>query len=203
MSTPGQMAETWAIILAAGESKRMKTQKLLLPFDGQTIIGKVIENAVLSEADKIMVVLGSHRESILAAIKDMPVCCCYNEDYREGMHTSVICGFGALPASASAALVFLGDQPFIPPIVSNLVIDTWKKTGKGIVIPVFGGKRGHPSLYDLKYREEISRLDKVSGLRSVALNFPEDVIEIETGSQEITRDIDTKNDYLNELNQIK
>jgi molybdenum cofactor cytidylyltransferase len=197
------MAETWAIILAAGESKRMETQKLLLPFDGVTIIGKVIENVLLSNVDKIMVVLGSHSESIKSALKDLPVSCCYNENYREGMHTSVICGVAALPVTASAALVFLGDQPFIPAIVTKRVIDCWEKTGKGIVIPVFEGKRGHPALFDLKYREELCRLDQAQGLRSLALNFPDDVLEIETGVQEITRDIDTKNDYLNELNQSK
>jgi molybdenum cofactor cytidylyltransferase len=197
------MNEIWAIVLAAGESKRMETQKLLLPFDGNTIIGKVVENIISSEVKKIMVVLGSNLEEIHNALKNLPVSFCFNVDYKEGMHTSVYCGFRALPEHAAAALVFQGDQPFIPGEVTNKIINAWKRTQKGIVIPVSGGKRGHPTLFNMKYREEITQIDAAQGLRSIALTHPEDVLEVETDFTGITWDIDTKNDYLDALNQIK
>ena len=72
---------------------------------------------------------------------------------------------------------------------------------KGIVIPLFDGKRGHPPLYDMKHRNELSNLDPAVGLRSVALKFPEDIFEVETFCPEIVRDIDTKSDYIKELNK--
>ena len=116
------------------------------------------------------------------------------------MFSSVVCGFSALPPEAEAALLFLGDQPFIPAHVPGKLIGAWQETGKGIIIPVSDGKRGHPTLFDLKYRDEISGLDPESGLRALALKFPGDIAEVEINSPEITRDIDTKNDYFNELN---
>ena len=193
------MNDVWAIVLAAGMSTRMGTQKLLLPFDGKTIVEKVVENILNSGIDKVMVVLGANHQEIEKVLKSWPVKTVRNENFQEGMHTSVISGVKALPSNAQAILIFLGDQPFIPENVSLKVIEAWKSSGKGIVIPLFDGKRGHPPLFDMKYRDELSNLDPVVGLRSIALKFPEDICEVETFCPEIVRDIDTKDDYLNEL----
>lgn len=195
-------AEIWALVLAAGKSRRMGTQKLLLPYRGKTIIEAVIDNILLAGIDKIMVVLGYQKEEITNILQNIPVNFCYNSRFDEGMHTSVICGFSKIPRNAHAALVFLGDQPFIPVDVIRMVVDSWKASGKGIVVPTFKGERGHPTLFDLKFRREILELDPSSGLKSFIKKFAGEVIETETNSPEILRDIDTKNDYFNELNQI-
>jgi len=195
------MNDVWAIVLAAGMSTRMETQKLLLPFAGKTVVGKVVENILNSGIDRVMVVLGANHDEISEALKSWPVKTIWNENYPEGMHTSVISGVKALPSNAQAALIFLGDQPFIPEKVVRKVVEAWKISGKGIVIPLFNGKRGHPTLYDMKYQTEITNLDPTMGLRSVALKFPEDTCEVETFCPEIVRDIDTKSDYLNEINK--
>ena len=195
------MNDVWAIVLAAGLSTRMGTQKLLLPFEGKTIIEKVVENILWSGIYRIKVVLGSDRTDISGALKRMPVEFVMNENYQEGMHTSVISGVKALPVDALAVLIFLGDQPFIPLSVTKKVINAWGNSEKGIVIPLFEGKRGHPPLYDLKYRNEIIHLNPDQGLRSVAQNFPDDICEMETFCPEIVRDIDTDNDYQYEINK--
>lgn len=195
------MNEIWSIVLAAGLSTRMGTQKLLLPFEGKTIIEKVVENILNSGIEHVMVVLGSDRAEISEALKSMPVHFVVNENFQEGMHTSVISGVKALPPEAKAVLLFLGDQPFIPARAIEIVAEAWKNSGKGIVIPLFEGKRGHPPLYNLKYRYELSNLDPNQGLRSIAQKFPDDICEVETFCPEIVRDIDTKKDYLNELNK--
>ena len=197
------MNEIWAIVLAAGMSTRMGAQKLLLPFEGKTIIEKVVENILISGIFQIRVVLGSDQIKIAETLKSWPVHFVVNEKFQEGMLTSVISGVKALPPEAKAVLIFLGDQPFIPGSVTEKVVETWKNSEKGIVIPLFNGKRGHPPLYDLKYRNELSNLDPAAGLRSVAQKFPEDIYEVETFCPEIVRDIDTKDDYLNELNKTK
>lgn len=193
------MNDIWAIVLAAGLSSRMGTQKLLLPFEGKTIIEKVVENILGSGILHIKVVLGADYADIADALKAWPVSFIRNENYRDGMHSSVICGVSSLPISTRAVLIFLGDQPFIPAKVTGKVVEAWKSSGKGIVIPLFDGKRGHPNLYDLKYRTELSNLNPVIGLRSIAQTFPEDICEVETFSPEIVRDIDTKDDYINEI----
>lgn len=194
-------SEVWAIILAGGESKRMKTPKLLLAFRGKTIIENVIENVTSSKVDKTMVVLGSVSELILETITGLKVSHCYNDNYKEGMLSSVKCGFRNLPPDLQSVLVFQGDQPLIPPQTVNDVIDSWRMSGKGIVIPVISGKRGHPVLIDRKYRDEIDKLSDDLGLRSLATKFKEDVLEVEVNNSGILRDIDTPEDYINEINR--
>lgn len=197
------MNDVWAIVLAAGMSTRMGTQKLLLPFDGKTIVEKVVENILNSGIVNVVVVLGANSVEIAEVLKSWPVQTIRNENFREGMHTSVISGVNALPENAKAVMIFLGDQPFIPEIVSAKVIEAWKDSGKGIVIPLFNGKRGHPPLYDLKFRQEILNLDPAVGLRSVARKFQDEILEVETFCPEIVRDIDTREDYLKTIKTNK
>jgi molybdenum cofactor cytidylyltransferase len=100
-------------------------------------------------------------------------------------------------------MIFQGDQPFIDSEVINLVIKTYLSSGKGIVIPVYEKKRGHPLLIDSKYRSEIEGLDPDKGLRSLAMLHSEDVLEIETGKPGILRDFDTYEDYKSEINKLQ
>ena len=195
------MKEIWAIILAAGESKRMKVPKMLLPFNGKTMIEKVIENVIRSEVFRTLVVLGSNRNEILGSISHLPINHCYNENYRKGMLSSVQCGFKNLPANFDAVLVFPGDQPFIEPDVINVIINTYRETGKGIIVPMYRKKRGHPLLIDYKYRDEIYTLEENEGLRSLSNMHQKDVFEVKTNSPGILKDFDTKEDYLSELNK--
>jgi molybdenum cofactor cytidylyltransferase len=190
----------WAIVLAAGKSTRMKQQKMLLPFNGKTIIETVILNILPVLNKKILVVLGSHHDEIKKQIGKLPVKTCMNENYAEGMLSSVICGFRALPVGAEAALVFLGDQPQIPGEVSRLVINAWQNSGKGIIIPVTNGRRGHPVLIETKYKSEIESLDPEKGLRQLMEKFGGDVEEAECNLPEILRDIDTPEEYSKEIN---
>lgn len=194
------MAEIWAIILAAGESKRMKVPKMLLPFNGKTMIEKVIENVGQSKVFNTLVVLGASKEEILGVISHLNVDHCFNENYRNGMFSSVKCGFRNLPPTFDAVLIFPGDQPFIEPAVINSIIDAYLKKRKGIVIPVYKKKRGHPLLLDFKYRKAIELISESEGLRSLALKYQKDVLEVRISSPGILTDIDTKEDYLNEIN---
>ena len=197
------MTHVWAIVLAAGTSTRMGKQKLLLPFKDKTIVEAVIDTATLSVKANIVVVLGSHKEEIKGQIGNRLVKYCVNNYFMDGMLSSVICGFKALPDNASAALIFLGDQPQIPQEAADMVIKTWKQNKKGIVIPTFEGKRGHPVLFETKYIDEIIKLDPVKGLRSLSRTFKEDVLEVECNMPEILRDIDTPEEYQKEISKFK
>ncbi|HPE76268.1 MAG TPA: nucleotidyltransferase family protein [Draconibacterium sp.] len=195
------MKEIWAIILAAGASTRMKRQKLLMPFNGKTIIENVVENVAKVVGSNIMVVLGSHSEEIKSSIENRNVRFCKNENYLNGMLSSAICGFRALPQEAKAALVFLGDQPQIPPQAANLVIDAWNQSKKGIVMPTFNGRRGHPVLIETRYKFEIEKLDPERGLKTLSEKYKDDVFEVECEIPEILRDIDTPEEYQFEINK--
>ena len=189
----------WAVILAAGESKRMGEAKLLLPFGEKTIIEAVIDNVIQSKVEKILVVVGSKREEIEQRIKNYSLKVTFNPDFRSGMLSSVHAGFKSLPEYAQAAIVVLGDQPSISTSVINELIDAYKRTRKGIVLPVYKGERGHPVLIDMKYRNEVENLSPDIGLRGTVYNHPEDILEVEVKSQSILKDIDYIEDYKKEL----
>jgi molybdenum cofactor cytidylyltransferase len=197
------MGEIWAVILAAGESKRMGSPKMLLPFNGSTIIECVISNVAKSGVDKIIVVLGAEKETLIHLLGKLHVEYCYNEDYKKGMLSSVQCGFKNLPSCCKASLVFQGDQPLITSDTINTVINAYASSEKGIVIPVFERKRGHPVMIDMKYRHDIDQLSPDNGLRSLSYMFPADVLEVVTEESGILRDFDTYDQYMKGINLIK
>lgn len=195
------MNEIWAIILAAGASTRMNRQKLLLPFNGKTIIETVVENVLQSVNSNVIVVLGSHRKQIQEQLVKYDIKLCVNENYMDGMLSSAICGFSALPEEAKAVLIFLGDQPQVPSEVTDLVIKAWQHSDKGIIMPTFKGKRGHPVLIETKYKMEINRLDPEKGLRTLSEKFKDDVFEVECLVPDILWDIDTPEEYENAISK--
>lgn len=197
------MCDIWSIVLAAGESTRMKAQKLLLQYQGKTMIEKVIENVTNSEVDRTLVVVGFNKDEIIGVIGHLPALFCYNVNYEKGMLSSVKAGFRSLPESFDAVLVFQGDQPMVTPEAVNIVIRAYRQSHRGIVIPVCQKKRGHPLLIASKYREEIEKLEDEEGLRGLARKYPEDVLEVDVNLPGILMDIDTPEDYLNAINQIR
>jgi molybdenum cofactor cytidylyltransferase len=189
----------WAMILAAGESKRMGKPKLLLSFGEKTIIEAVISNVVQSKAENILVVLGSDREKVEEKIRGLPVKVVFNPNFRKGMLSSAQLGFQTLPEDTQAVLVFLGDQPAVSHTVIDTVIDAYNRTKKGIVLPVYEGNRGHPVLIDMKYKDEIKKLSADVGLRGVVYSHPEDIEEVGVETPSVLQDIDDAEDYDREL----
>jgi len=185
----------WAIILAAGESKRMGKPKLLLPFGEKTLIETVIDNVIKSKAEKILAVLGSDWEKIEKKIKNFPLKIVVNPYFPRGMLSSVQWGFQALPKNTQAVLVVLGDQPAVSSAIINKIIDAFKRIKKGIVLPVYKNNRGHPVLIDMKYRDEVENLSPDVGFRDLVYNHPEDILEVEVGTPGILQDIDDMEDY--------
>jgi molybdenum cofactor cytidylyltransferase len=197
------MGPIWSIILAAGESRRMGFPKMLLEFNGKTMLEKVIQNVGESDTDGILVVLGAYREKLTGIVERLGVMYCYNDNYKDGMLSSVQCGFRNIPGDAGAVLVFQGDQPFITAAVINSLIAEYRSSGRDLIIPAFRGRRGHPLLLGRRFREEVSGLDSNEGLRSIIHHHPEEVFEIETDDPGILRDFDTYDEYKWEINQTQ
>jgi molybdenum cofactor cytidylyltransferase len=189
----------WAVILAAGESRRMGTQKLLLPFGETTVVEAVVRTALDAQIDRALAVLGSDRDAIRLKLAPYGVEFAVNEDFKRGMLSSVQTGFRALPADAEAAVVMLGDQPFLPARVVDAVIGAYRASGKGIVVPTYRGRRGHPVLIGLEYRDEVLSLDPAVGLRQLLIAHPDDVFEAEVDDTNFLRDLDLPEDYAGEL----
>jgi len=188
-----------SIILAAGESRRMGQPKLLLPYGETTIIEAVIREAIQSEVNHTVIVLGSENENISKQISNYPLIITENREFHLGMLSSIQCGLRAVPDNTDAVLLLLGDQPMIPASVINDVIKAYKQTDKGIVIAAHNGKRGHPILFDMKYKQKVEQLDSDQSLHDFTRKHPDDIHETEVETPVILRDIDTINDYNKEL----
>jgi molybdenum cofactor cytidylyltransferase len=193
----------WAVVLAAGESRRMGQPKLLLPYGDGTIIEMVVRNVASSRADRAVIVLGGNRREIEQKIRTVAMKRVVNRRYKEGMFSSIRRGLSALPASAGAAVFVLADQPDVPTSVIDLLIEAYRREKKGIVLPVFRKKRGHPLLLDLKYRREIEALSPDIGLRGLLRKHPDDILEVRVSSPAVLKDIDDPDDYGRSLRAIR
>jgi molybdenum cofactor cytidylyltransferase len=185
----------WALVLAAGESRRMGESKLLLPFSRSTMIETVVQNCMDSSVAGILVVLGHQWPRILDKLKNYAVETTINPHYQKGMLSSVQWGFQKLPRGVSAAMVVLGDQPGISSQTIDLVIHAFQSGIKGIIFPTHKGAGGHPLLVDMKYDREIQSLDPAVGLRGLHSLHPDDILRVEVGDISVLQDIDNQGDY--------
>ena len=188
-----------AIVLAAGESKRMGRPKQLLEWQGKPLLQHSLESLINSAVDEIILVLGHEADRIRATLPALPIKIVINPDYQQGMASSLRRGLLATDRSSEAFLVLLADQPGIGPEIVNTIIRTFRQADpqRGIVRPVYRGRRGHPVLIGAQYREEVLRLQGDLGARRILMNHPGDVLEIDVEDNAILEDIDTPEEYQN------
>lgn len=194
----------YGLVLAAGMGRRMGSTKQLLPFGDRTILQTVVDTLLSADLAGVMVVLGHDADAVRNSLTGRDVLFCVNEAYREGMFSSVRCGLLNLPSDVDAVLIALGDQPQIDLSVVEVVILTFRSQNKGIVIPSWDGKRGHPVVIDLsQYLSEILALSGDQGLKPVMRGHPDDTVEIAVEDEGILRDLDSPEDYKAEIERQK
>ena len=188
-----------AILLAAGRSRRMGVQKLLLPFGGQTVIGHVADAILASPVAETIVVVGPDAGGIVEALADRPLTIATNTNRDAEMLSSVRCGLRALPTDCETVLVALGDQPAVGSDLIARMVRAYHGTGRHILVPVHGGRRGHPLLFSARYRREVlTHYDDV-GLRGLLEAHPRDLFEFQVRSPSVLADMDTPEDYRREV----
>ena len=188
-----------AIVLAAGESRRMGAQKMLLPFGSTTVIAHVVDQLLNSAVDQVLVVVGHAGDSVAEALSGRAVAVVHNADYKSGMLSSVRCGLRALPGQCSAIMVALGDQPAITTGLIDELLQTFGRNDRGIVTPLFQGGRGHPLLFSERYRAEILTHYDDAGLRGLLHAHPDDVFEWAAPTAAVLSDMDYPDDYRREF----
>jgi len=188
-----------AILLAAGESKRMGEPKQLMPFSRGTMVEQTVDNLLNSTVDEVIVVVGHRAEEVIKTIVTKPVKLAVNPDYQQGMSTSIIAGLRLVDSRAQAVMLALGDQPLIDSQTINRLIDEFYNHNKGIAIPTYRGRRGHPVIFAIKYREKLLELKGDIGGRQIIKDHPDDILEITVDSEGVITDIDTRNDYQSRL----
>ena len=184
-----------AIVLAAGESRRMGTPKPLLRFGHTTFLDQIVSVLRLSEVDRITVVLGAEAELIQRSIDLSGTDVVINKDYPEGQLSSLIAGLRNAPPQTDAILVCLVDNPFITTAMVNRIVSRFEQTQSPIVVPIFMGRRGHPALFSKVLFAELLHAPAHEGARYVLHSNEDRVSEVETPEEAVLIRIDTPDDY--------
>ena len=191
-----------AVVLAAGLSRRMGVQKLLLPYGGSTMIAHVVDQVLESVVDGVYVVVARDRQAVAAALSPRPVELITNPQANSKMLDSVRCGIAALPADCEATLVVLGDQPGVTAALMDRMVDAYRTSGRAIVVPCHEGRRGHPLLCSTRFRAEILTRYDDAGLRGLLREHADQVCELEVSSSAVLCDVDYPEDYRRALARL-
>jgi molybdenum cofactor cytidylyltransferase len=184
-----------AILLAAGCSRRMGTQKLLLPLHDKPVIVHPVDALLRSDiARQIVVVLGPNPRSIREALDGRPVRF-VEAGATVDMLESIRAGIRALPTSCDGILVALGDQPNLSVRLLRRMAEALADAPQGIVVPICQGRRGHPLLFSADFRGEILTSFDGVGLRGLLCAHPDKIVAVRTSSSSVLEDMDTPQDY--------
>jgi len=187
------------VVLAAGKSERFGKNKMLVNVLGEPLIRRVVKNALSSQVNEVIVVLGYMASKIEKVLRDLPCKIVLNENFEEGMSSSVKIGLSKVSREAEAVLFLPGDYPLVTAEDINKVISKFKETRAEIVIASYKGKPGHPILFSRKLFGEIKEIrEEEQGLKAVVRKHREDVALAETNSPGVLIDVDTEED----LNRI-
>ncbi|MCC6795560.1 MAG: nucleotidyltransferase family protein [Candidatus Hydrogenedentes bacterium] len=191
-----------AIVLAAGESRRMGTQKLLLPFGGKTVIAHVVDNVLGSDVGRTVLVTGSDHAAIIDALSGRQILVARNERYCDGMLSSIRRGIAEAGEDVEAYLVVLGDQPNISPITINALLNYAASAKSEIVIPTFGEKPGHPIVVPARFRGAIMTKYDGVGLRGLLHEYAGCVTYCPVETDAVLFDMDTEAGYKHALARL-
>lgn len=183
------------IVLAAGKGSRMGKTKQLLPFRGKTVLECVIDNALASALQRVIVVIGHEADSVRPLLGERDVITVFNPRYGTGQSSSLRAGLRALPEETAAALFLLGDQPLVTPETINRIIFAYETSPAPIVMPVFEGRRGNPVLFDRETFPAIRALRGDCGARGIFEEYKRGIIAVPVDTPSILLDVDTEEDY--------
>jgi molybdenum cofactor cytidylyltransferase len=185
-----------AIVLAAGQSTRIGVNKLLLEMGGETVLERVVNTLLISRVDQVIVVVGYEGERVRRRLHGKDVLVFNNQQYHEGMAASIREGLKGIDTGSHGVLIVLGDQPLLQSDTVDRIIDAYRNGQKGIVCPTYGGKRGHPVIFNVKkYRHALSQLRGDIGGKTLLEAHGDDVLELAVDSPGVVRDIDLWEDY--------
>lgn len=189
------------VLLAAGASNRLRNSpKQLLEFRGKTLIRHAAENALASKCQSVCVVLGAQAEKIKREVEDLPIEIAVNENWAEGMSSSLKCGLGKLleiEPQLSAVVVMLADQPLVDSTIINSLIEVFLETQKPIIAAEYEETLGVPAIFSRALFDEILNLSADAGAKKIIKKYAASVEKISV--PEAAFDVDTQKDYENLL----
>jgi molybdenum cofactor cytidylyltransferase len=187
-----RMPRIAAVILAAGQSSRMGTNKLLATVGGKPLVRRAVETAAASAAAPVVVVTGNGANEVEAALSDLKIDIVNNPDFSKGLSSSLRCGINALPEDCDGAVILLGDMPVVSPaLIDKLIAAFNPREGRAICMATRHGKRGNPVLWARRFFPEMAAIEGDVGAKHLAAQYGELVCEVEAADDGPLIDIDT------------
>lgn len=182
-----------AVVLAAGQSRRMGAEnKLLEVVNGKAMVVHAVETALAADTTSVTVVVGHQAEQVKKALANFNVSFVLNPNYDAGLSTSLKAAADVMPEKADALIVLLGDMPQVTARhVDRLIAAFNPLEGRAICVPTHEGKRGNPVLWARHFVKEMSDLRGDVGAKHLIGMNEDSVAEVEMSDPAILRDIDT------------
>jgi molybdenum cofactor cytidylyltransferase len=172
-----------AVILSGGASRRMGAPKALLPYQGGTFLEHLLAVTDHPRIGWRRVVLGADAGAIAAGVKLPADEVVINENWEAGQLSSIQCGLRSLPGGTDGMLLCLIDHPLISRELVGELVSRFYLSGKGIVLPFYKGRRGHPVIFASRLYEELLSAPLETGARAVVWAHSEEVCEMETSEE--------------------
>lgn len=191
---PRRARQVAAVVMAAGRSRRMAPLNKLLVTDdqGRTMVARVVDQALASQARPVIVVTGHERDRVMEALAGRPVLFAHAEDYAQGLSASLKSGLAALPPDVDGVMVCLGDMPLVAAAMMDRIIAAFDpEAGRAIVQPTFRGKQGNPMLWARTLVPAMMAVTGDVGARHLAAQHAALVFDVEMPDDAVLRDFDT------------
>jgi molybdenum cofactor cytidylyltransferase len=181
-----------ALVLAAGSSRRMGENKLLVEVEGAPMVARVVDAARASKVARVLVVTGHQAEAVRAALAGRAVETVHNDAHAEGMASSLRAGLAALGA-VDGVVVCLGDMPWVRAADLDALVDAFDPGGgRELCVAFHEGKRGNPVLLGARFFPEMMRLTGDSGARALLEEHAAEVVAVDVGHPGVLLDVDTR-----------
>ncbi|MDJ0676793.1 MAG: nucleotidyltransferase family protein [Calothrix sp. MO_167.B42] len=193
------MTNIGLIILAAGTASRMGQPKQLLTYQGHSLIRHVVDMALNSVCQPVVVVLGAYTKQIKPEVENLSIKLVENTNWSEGMSSSIRSGINALEKTKpklDAVIIALADQPLISAEVFDRLVKVYQNTGKSIVASAYDDVLGVPALFDHTLFSELINLEGDRGAKALIRKHTTNNLT-SISVPEAAIDIDTPDDYKN------
>jgi molybdenum cofactor cytidylyltransferase len=180
-----------ALILSAGESRRMGSPKALLPYRGKTFIGHLIEVTRHPRVGITRIVVGAHADQIREHLAARAAEIVVNAEWASGQLSSNQAGIRSLSGHETGGIILCPvDHPMVSAELVARLIEEFDATGKSIVLPSYRGRRGHPVIFRASLYEALLRAAPEIGARQVVWRHANEVGEVPTEEEGVVLNID-------------